>query len=948
MLLDRDVELEALERGLKPIRSGAGRVVVVEGPAGIGKSSLLGAIGRSAAARGVTVVGARGGPFEQDAIWGIARQLFDPLRFQAGWEELTTGAAALSRRALDPGEPEPALAGDAAHAAVHGLVWLACNLAERGPALLIVDDVHWADAASLRWLVQLSRRLDEAPLGVLCAVRSGEPPGAPELLAELLAAAPEPPLRPRPLGPAAVETLVAERLPAGDAAFAHACHAVTAGNPFLLRALLGHLAAERVAPDEATARQLSAFGPDQIARNVERQLARLPGGARELAHALAVLGRDAPLRHGARLARLDAGHAARAADALRAAGLVHGDDRIALAHPLIAAALYASLAPSERALWHEQAARMLERERADPETVALHLLHSEPYGEAATVAVLRAAARRAGVRGAPESGSIFLRRALAEPPPDRAVEADVRSELGLALAAHLQPDAPALLVQAVELAGSPKRRAEIALSGARALGLAGHFENAIELCRRGLEQPAGIPADLLARLEAELVCDGWLQASTVAEAHERLRRLASSASPVGLWRINAAWEAMCEGRPASETRALLVPAIEAGVLDGEADSLLGTVATFILVVGGDLDAARVRCDAVIDVARPRGWLIALAHGSFMRAIALLHAGQIRDAEADARLAFDFKLAHSPPAALLWSLFPLVDALTELGEFDDAESALAAVGLLGDPPPGAFASPMLLESRARLRLAQRRHADAHADLLAAADRWEELGVRHPGFAAWRVDASEALVALDDIPAARRLAEEHLQLAERVDLPGPRGAGLRALSHTAERDEAVALLEQAVDLLAQSPAQLEHTRALVELGGALRRANRRADARPPLRQALELADRGGMRLLARRARDELHATGARPRRSALSGIDSLTPAEHRVATLAADGHSNPEIAQQLYVTRRTVESHLTHAYQKLDITTRQELAPRFADEDDDDMTLATRERALSGRN
>ena len=919
-----------LERGLSAFGSGAGRVVVVEGPAGIGKSSLLGAIARSAAAREVTVLRARGGPFEQDAVWGIARQLFDPLRFQADWDELTAGAAALSRRALDPREPEPALAGDAAHAAVHGLVWLACNLAERGPALLIVDDVHWADAASLRWLVHLAARLEELPLGVLCAVRAGEPAGAPDLLAELLAAAPEPPLRPRPLGPAAVESLVAERLPAGDAAFAHACHAVTAGNPFLLRALLGHLVAEQIVPDEATARQLSAFGPDQIARSVERQLARLPDGTRGLAHALAILGREAPLRDAARLARLDAGEAARAADALRAAGLVHGDVRVALAHPLIASALYANLAPSERALWHARAAKLLERDRADPEAVALHLLRSDPSGEAATVAVLRAAAERAGTRGAPESASIFLRRALAEPPPDRAVEADVRCELGLALAAHVQPDAPALLGEAVELAASPTRRAEIALSGARALGMAGHFDNAVELCRRGLELPAGIPDELAARLEAELVCVGWLDAVTVPEALERLHRLTSSPSPLELWRINAAWETMCEGRPASETRALLAPALQAGALDDDRDSLLGTVATFVLIAGEDLDGARERCDAVIDIARPRGWLIALAHGSFMRAIALVHAGHVRDAEADARLAFDFKLAHhGPPAALLWSLFPLVDALTELDELDDADAALAAADLLGDPPPSALAAPLLLERRARLRLAQHRPADAHADLLAAADRWEELGIRHPGIAAWRVDDAETLVALDDIPAARRLAEEHLALAERVDLPGPRGAGLRALSHTAGRDEAIALLEQAVELLAPSRAQLEHTRALVDLGAALRRANHRADARPPLRHALDLAERHGMRRLARRAHDELCVAGGRPRRAALSGIGALTPTEHRVAALAARGQSNPEIAQQLYVTRRTVETHLTHAYQKLDITTRHELAPVFAD-------------------
>lgn len=302
---------------------------------------------------------------------------------------------------------------------------------------------------------------------------------------------------------------------------------------------------------------------------------------------------------------------------------------------------------------------------------------------------------------------------------------------------------------------------------------------------------------------------------------------------------------------------------------------------------------------------------------------------MREAEADARLAFDIKLANSPPPAVIWSLFPLVDALTELAELDEAEAALAAGGLLGDPSPGALAAPMLLESRARLRLAQQRHNDAHADLLAAADRWDELAIRHPGLATWRVDDCEVLVALGDMPAARWLAEEHLDLAERTGLPGPRAAGLRALARTADRDEAIGLLERAVELVAESPSQLEHTRALVELGSALRRANHRSAARAPLRRGLELADRGGMRLLAQRAREELKAAGAGPRRAALSGVDSLTPAEHRVATLAAQGHSNREIAQQLYVTRRTVETHLTHVFQKLDVAARVELGDALSE-------------------
>ena len=346
MLLDRDAELGALEHRLSAIGAGEGRVVVVEGPAGIGKSSLLAAVARSAAEAGMTVAGARGGPLGQDAVWGTARDLLEPLRSRPDWSELNGGAAALSRRALDPEAPEPALAGDAMHAAVHGLVWLACNLAARAPTVLIVDDVHWADAASLRWLAELARRIEELPLGVLCAVRTGEPPGAPEPLAELLAAALEPPIRPRPLGPDAAQALVAARLPAADAEFAHACHAVTAGNPFLLGALLDHLVAEDIAPrrgDRRAAERLRP-GPDRPGR---RTSAPAPLGRREPARARA----GGPRTRRAAAPRRPPGAPgsprtplARPTDCARRDSL-HGDGPIALAHPLIAGALYADLGP---------------------------------------------------------------------------------------------------------------------------------------------------------------------------------------------------------------------------------------------------------------------------------------------------------------------------------------------------------------------------------------------------------------------------------------------------------------------------------------------------------------------------------------------------------------------------------------------------------------------------
>jgi DNA-binding CsgD family transcriptional regulator len=809
------------------------------------------------------------------------------------------------------------------YAAARGLVWLAANLAARGPAVLVVDDVHWADAPSLRWLAQLARDLDGLTLGVLCAVRSGEPPTDPGLLAELLATAPDPPVRPRPLGPVAAATLVHDRMPQATAFFTSACHDVTGGNPFLLSVLLRQLAADGTDSGDEAAGRLSTFGPEQVARTVDRQLVRLPEGARALAHAVAVLGRGAPLRHAAALAGLSQSRAARLADTLRAAALLDPSHDLTLTHPLVESALYASMPPGERGLWHAEAARILRNERADPETIAVHLLRTEPTANPATVSTLREAASRASTRGAPSTAAAFLRRAVAEPPISPHDDADLRLNLGLALAADLNVEAPQVLQQAVENASSAVQRSEIALRGARAMSLAGHTRQAMELLRTALADPTGASPEMLTRIEAELVTNAWLQASTHAEAHQRLRHPVVEPPPIPLWRVNAAMAATLAGRPAGESIGLLQPLLDSAALAREEDSLVGTIAAITLVVNDQLDAARRRCEAVIETARPRGWLIALAHGGQLRAMALTRAGQACDAEADARLAFDYKLPVTPRPTMLYALHFLVDALVELDEQEAAEAALGAAGI-GVPPTGVLGAPMVLQSRARLRLAQQRPADAHTDLLDAAARWEELGCCHPVLASWRIEATETLVRLGDSDGARRLAGEQLDLADRLGTPGARGAALRATARAAPADQRVPLLEQAVSILSRSPAGLEHARALVDLGAALRRANRRAEAREPLSRALDLAERGGLRLIARRARNELVGAGARPRRDLLTGPGALTPAEHRIAALAAAGHTNREIAEQLYITLRTVETHLTHAFQKLQITRRAQLA------------------------
>ena len=573
-LLDRGLELAELRRRLDDARAGSGRVIVIEGPAGIGKSSLL-----DVAVRGdePVVLRARAHPLERDAAWAVARQLVEPLRARRDWSALTTGAAGLAGRVLAPEEAEPAGGGDAVHAAVRGLVWLLVNLCERGPVVLAVDDVHWADAASLHWLAVLAGSLHELPAAVVCAVRSGEPAGAPDLLAEVLAAAPEPPVRPRPLGPDATATLVRARLPGADDAFVRACHDVTAGNPFLLVTLLAQLAADGVAPTARAAARLGIFGTEQVARAVERQLARLPAGAGELARAVAVLGPGTPLRRAAALAGLELPVASEAADALRAAGLVEPGGSLSLVHPLISAALYGGLAPGRRAAWHARAARLLGVEGEDAEAVGLHLVHSEPVGDAGTVDTLREAAARAGTRGSPAAAAVFLRRALAEPPA--AVQlADVRLELGLALAWGLRPGAYEQFSGAVQAATTPALRSEAALRGARALGLLGDFERAFALARLGLEAAGSAPEELRARLEAELVTDGWLQLTTNDVSRALTDRPGTRA--LGLWRVNAAMRCAVEGGTAARARELLRPLLADGTLDAEPESLLRTTATF--------------------------------------------------------------------------------------------------------------------------------------------------------------------------------------------------------------------------------------------------------------------------------------------------------------------------------------------------------------------------------
>jgi DNA-binding CsgD family transcriptional regulator len=270
---------------------------------------------------------------------------------------------------------------------------------------------------------------------------------------------------------------------------------------------------------------------------------------------------------------------------------------------------------------------------------------------------------------------------------------------------------------------------------------------------------------------------------------------------------------------------------------------------------------------------------------------------------------------------------LLETLAERGQSEAAEVADQRYRL-AEQFPTMVHGGSVLAARGRLRLAERRPAAALGDLLAAGDLFARLRSPSPSIAPWRSDAALAHLALGKPAEARALAAEEVTLARAFKGPRTLGVALRAAGLTDGGQRGIELLRQAVRVLEGSGARLEHARAMADLGAALRRAGQRAESREILRAALDLAHRCGALALTERARTELAAAGGRPRRLVLSGLDSLTPSERRVAQLAADGLSNRDIAQNLFITARTVEGHLTHAYQKLAITSREQLPAALA--------------------
>ncbi|MEX2194220.1 MAG: AAA family ATPase [Thermoleophilaceae bacterium] len=929
LLLEREPELARLDAARAAARAGSGGVVLVQGPAGIGKSRLLAEAAQRAGREPTLLLTARGGELERDFAFGVARQLFEPVLLALGAAEraeMLQGAAALAAPVVGFGDDRArSPGGDRLFAVMHGLYWLCVNLGATRPLQICVDDVHWADDQSVQWLAYLARRLAGVPAIVLLAARVDESTPASAALTAIAAEPVAHVMEPRPLSADATARLVAEVTGVAPVAeVAAAIHERSAGNPFVLRELAASLAQSGVEVDRPEdAERVAGLLPGTVARNVLARVARLPEPAVALVQAVAVLGNDVQLVDAARLAELPDRVAADAMDDLVATGILVGGTPLRFAHPLMREAIYQDLPTGRRLYEHRRAAEILQA-RIAPERIAAHLLQCEPTGDPASLAVLRRCGARAIERGAPATAVRYLLRALDEQ-PGHDVRGQVLRELGVAEARVGRAEAVGHLEEALDLATTPGEVGATTSELALAFGALGRLPDAVDALERGVDALAGRDRELELRLEGELGAIGQLTVAATPRVSERLHRVAPAltgeTAGERLVLGSYAYLRSMELAPADELSELAERALSDGLLlhDQTADSAVFYMLMYVFFRAERHELTDRWLAAALEESRSRGSLLGTSVALAVRGHLRFLRGQLADAEADAQTSMDGQVEAGWASVLPLSVAVVADCLLERGE------AAAAIRLFDETGLGGALPELQMfrwaqAARGRARVAGGMAEDGIGDLLGC--QLEQMGARSSIALLWRTDAALALTAQGDAAEGLRLAREQLELARAA---GARtlGVALRTLGLLSEADEARRLLVEAVEVLDGSSARLEHARALVELGSHVRRAGQRGDARDYLDAGYELARRCGSRILVGRAADELAASGARMRRAALTGRDSLTPSERRVAEMAAGGMSNPEIAQALFVTRKTIEMHLGRAYRKLEVSGREHL-------------------------
>ena len=672
---------------------------------------------------------------------------------------------------------------------------------------------------------------------------------------------------------------------------------------------------------------MSYLAPENVRRSVLSRTDRISPDATAIARAASVL-ENGRLVDVARLAGVTREEVAGIADELVAAGVLGSVDPLRFAHPLLQSALYAVIPEGERTLLHARAAELLRRRSAPLDDVAAQIQRAQPFGEPWVTNTLLAVADQARARGAPDVCAEYLRRLLEEP-LDEDRRLDVLLLLGQAEAIAGGPDALDHLQEVSDRAQLPEQRAEAMLAIARTLGFMGETQRAVELLAHGADELGSTAPEQARRLEVELLMTADVDLSVRPFAADRIARAERSPADGGgaaapMLTAHRAVDLLRSGASAAMAAELAETALESDALFelGMAGSHYFFLTAYVLICGDRLRSAHKFVDRALSEARARGSAVAFILASAMRSQVGIRAGALDEADADGRGAVEVSRLNRLAVAELMSMSILLLSLVERAPATGAQMMEEMEERFASMAHVQTAVMLLVRGRIRLELGDPERAAA--DLIEGGSRFSSWGMQNPGSWEWRSLAAQAFNSMGDRRRALELAREELDLARTWGTPRAIGIALRALGLVEGGTRGIERLREAVTILQGSVSRLEHARALTDLGATLRRSNHRGEAREPLRQGLDLAHACGATVLAERAADELAAAGARPRRERLSGVESLTPTERRIASLAAEGRSNPEIAQNLFVTRKTVEFHLSNAYRKLGISSRGDLA------------------------
>ncbi|MGQ0838814.1 ATP-binding protein [Actinokineospora sp.] len=926
MLLDRETDLARARDALRAAAERIGSLVVVESPLGMGRTALAHAIATMAEEAGALVLRAAASTLDRQFPFGVVRQLCEPVMAELTDDErdkVVDGVAAVVR----PMFAARSCTGDVATEAgvqpaqqelLHGVRHLLAVASERRPVVLVVDDLPLADEESLRCLGYLVNRLTGIGVVLVVTVRGGEQASeAPPVRYITNHAAHV--LHPGRLSRADTGTLVRLHFGRpGAEPFIHACHAGSHGNPLLLRSILAELALTGRGPGADLADAVAGCRPAALRDRFVSRLRGQPAATRGFLQAMGLLGAAGDLDLVADLAGLDNIECLEILRSLTRQGLVLPGRPPTFVHPVVGAAVDELVAAEDGDRLHLAAAAVLRRAGKQAEEIAEHLLAvPSPQPEWATD-VLTAAAESAAARGAPDLASRYLRRALLDTPsggPARAVLLVALATVGRAV----DPAASVgHVLEAVSLLRSPRERAAAVVRlSPMSLGTAPVGVGAVvrEVAAR-LGDPdrlTGADRELALRVEARVRHLADADALSLGDAVHRLRTLDGDrhlGSPAGreLLAVLLHTAALTGQVPAHDVIAPAEMLLALTVPGPDAVHSCLPLAVTALTVADRPVAAQAWLDTAREQVRAARDPVAAAVVELHQALVLAGRGHLGAAKAAAVAGLGGAVADPVTAS-----GALLAAMTL--DVHDAEFAGRVLRGCGDRTDHPVLIALAQFARGVLAARDGDLATALTRLLDCGRQVERAGWRNPAVFPWRSMVAVLRHRLGDTAAAREYVAAEHELALAWGAPAAVGRTLRLRGAFTPGEAGIRLLRAAVDVLSGSQNELERARAHVLLGGRLL-ARGDGDAAEHLGHGRSLALACGAGWLAERA-------NGGQRLPAAATAPALTPAERRVVELVAAGHTNRAVADELGVSSRAVEKHLTNSYRKLNVAGRAEL-------------------------